>query len=307
MHESPSKKLKTEKWIVAKNYIITQFSDLHLTKRDTDSRSEPQLFGRLKGMNKAFERLACTQQAQQADFVLFTGDITDTGHPDEWLNFWRILDKSDLKDKSIIVPGNHDMCCLGARLPQADKKLANEDLKKFRDGLALGNFPVPKYPCGIKLNENIVVFAVDSCNKGNKTGITNAIGKLGYLQLEKFARELYKFRNVLVKIVILHHSPNIPTNTTSIKRGIEKMSEFERWGMEMPEEDRRGLRLLCVAHKVRLVLHGHLHRSENRYVNSVRYIGVPASTQPSKKKYEFYTYEISQSGRVYPKMAYLEV
>jgi 3',5'-cyclic-AMP phosphodiesterase len=290
-----------------KGYLITQFSDLHLTRKNTDSRSEPKLFGRLKGMNIAFERLASSQEAQQSDFVLFTGDTTDTGHPDEWRFFWKILDKCKLNEKSVIIPGNHDMCCLGARLPKSNKKRVSEDLKKFHDGLKLGNYPVPKYPCGIPLNDRIVLFAADTCNKGNTTGITNAMGKLGYQQLERFARELYKFKDVKVKIVILHHSPNIPRNKIAQKRGIDEMTDFERWGMEMPEEDRRSFRLLCVAHRVRLVLHGHLHRSENRYVNSVRYIGAPASTQPRKGRYEFYTYEISYAGgRVVPKLSSLK-
>lgn len=287
----------------SRNYLITQFSDLHLTKNDSDYRSEPKLFGKLNGMNKAFEKLALSKQAKDSDFILFTGDITDTGHQKEWKFFWKILNQYNLKDKSVIIPGNHDMCCLGVRLPKAEKKRITEDLKKFHKGLAIGKYPLPKYPCGIPLNEKIAVFAIDSCNKGNTTGVTNAMGRLGYQQLERFARELYKYRDTRVKIVVLHHSPNIPGKKTASKRGIEEMSDVERWGMEMPAEDRRSLRLLCVSHRVRLVLHGHLHRAEDRRVNAIRYIGAPASTQPNKGKYEFYTYEISHSGgRITPNL-----
>ncbi len=188
-----------------KGYLITQFSDLHLTRKNTDSRSEPKLFGKLTGMNKAFESLALSQQAQASDFILFTGDITDTGHQAEWKFFWKILKKSNLKNKSVIIPGNHDMCCLGVRLPRAEKKLVTEDLQKFHDGLSIGKYPVPKYPCGIQLNDKIVVFAIDSCNKGNTTGVTNAMGQLGYQQLERLARELYKYRDTKVKIVVLQY------------------------------------------------------------------------------------------------------
>ena len=287
----------------SKNYLITHFSDLHLTKKDSDSRSEPKLFGRLRGMNKAFELLASSQHAKDSDFILFTGDITDTGHQKEWKVFWKIINKYKLKEKSVIIPGNHDMCCLGARLFGIDKKQIADDLKKFHKGMEIGKYPIPKYPCGIPLNEKIVVFGIDSCNKGNDTVITNAMGHLGYQQLERFARELYKYRDTKVKIVVLHHSPNIPGRKTAAKRGIEEMSDSERWGMEMPKEDRRALRLLCVSHRVRLVLHGHLHRAEDRRVNAVRYIGAPASTQPKRGKYEFYTYEVSHTGgRVTPKL-----
>lgn len=279
-----------------KNYRIVQFSDLHLTEKDSDARSEPKLFGKLHGMNKAFINLASSSFAKESDWVLFTGDITDNGNLNAWKFFWDALEKFDLKKKSTIIPGNHDMCCLGARLPRTEKELIADDLKKFHDGLAIGNYTTSKYPYAIKLNEQIVIFAIDSCNKGNQTGITNAMGHIGYQQLEKLARMLYKYRDIKVKIIVLHHSPNIPSDRTALKRGLEEMSEFERWGMEMPTEDRRALRLLCVAHKVRLVLHGHLHRSEDRRVNSVRYIGAPASTQPIDGKYKFFTYEITPSG-----------
>jgi 3',5'-cyclic AMP phosphodiesterase CpdA len=279
-----------------KNYRIVQLSDLHLTEKDSDARSEWKLYGKLRGMNKAFIKLASSSFAKESDWVLFTGDITDNGNLNAWKFFWDALEKFDLKKKSTIIPGNHDMCCLGARLPKTEKELISEDLKKFHAGLAMGNYTASKYPNAIKLNDQIAVFAIDSCNKGNQTGVTNAMGHIGYQQLEKLARMLYKFRDIKVKIIVLHHSPNIPSDQTARKRGLEEMSDFERWGMEMPPEDRRALRLLCVAHKVRLVLHGHLHRAEDRRVNSVRYIGAPASTQPQDGKYAFYTYEVTPSG-----------
>lgn len=278
------------------NYRIVQFSDLHLTENDSDYRSEPKLFGKLQGMNKAFIKLAGHPIARESDWILFTGDITDKGDLKAWTFFWNTLEKFNLKDKSTIIPGNHDMCCLGARLPKAEKARIADDLKKFHDGLAIGRRSDLRYPHAIKLNDRIVIFAIDSCNKGNPTAITNAMGRIGYGQLEKFARMLHKFRDTKVKIVVLHHSPNIPGNRTAGNRGIEKMSDFDRWGMEMPTEDRRALRLLCVAHKVRLVIHGHLHRAEDRRVNSVRYVGAPASTQPQNGKYAFYAYKVSPSG-----------
>jgi len=140
-----------------KGTLITQFSDLHLTRTNIGSRSEPKLFGKLIGMNAAFEKLAHGPAAQQSDYLLFTGDITDTGHRGEWRHFWRTLSKAKLKEKSLIIPGNHDMCCLGARLPKSEKKLVTEEFKKFQAGLAMGKVPLAKYPGGIQLN---------SCNPG---------------------------------------------------------------------------------------------------------------------------------------------
>lgn len=289
--------------MLSKKFLITHFSDLHLTKNNSYYRSEPKLFGKLRGMNKAFERLALSQHAKDSDLILFTGDITDTGHQEEWKFFWKTLDKNNLKSKSIIIPGNHDVCCLGVRRPKTARKRITEDLKKFHKGFEIGKFPLTKFPSGIPLNEKIIVFVIDSCNKGNTTAVTNAMGHLGYQQLERLARELYKYKDIKVKIVALHHSPNIPGKKAASKREIKEMSDVERWGMEMPKEDRRALRLLCVSHRVRLVLHGHLHRTEDRRVNAIRYIGAPASTQPNKGKFEFYNYEISASGgRITPKL-----
>ncbi len=286
-----------------KNYRLVQLSDLHLTEKDADPRSEPKLLGKLKGMNDAFRKLANSPIVKESDWILFTGDITDKGDLNAWKFFWNTLEECDLKKKCTIIPGNHDMCCLGARLPKDDKELIADDLKKFHAGMAIGGIPESKYPCVIRLNDNMAVFAFDSCNKGNTSGITNAMGHIGYQQLEKFARLLYKFRDIKVKIVILHHSPNIPSDRTATERGIATMSVVERWGMEMPPEDRRALRLLCVAHKVRLVIHGHLHRAEDRRINSVRYIGAPASTQPQNGEYAFFIYEVTPSGtKITPKL-----
>jgi len=286
-----------------RNFRIIQFSDLHLTENDSDYRSEPKLFGKLKGMNQAFRKLAGSAFARDSDWILCTGDITDTGGVKTWRFFWDTLDEFKLKEKVTIIPGNHDMCCLGARLPKTEKALIAEDLKKFHAGLEIGHYTASKYPCAFRLNEHVVILAIDSCNKGNTTGITNAMGHLGYPQLEKFARLLYKHRDIKVKIVVLHHSPNIPGEQTAARRGVEKMSDWERWGMEMPTEDRRALRLLCVAHRVRLVVHGHLHRTEDRRVNGIRYIGAPASTQPQGGKLAFYSYEVTPSGdKVIPKL-----
>ena len=40
------------------------------------------------------------------------------------------------------------------------------------------------------------------------------------------------------------------------------------------------MRLLCLTHRVRLILHGHVHLSEDRRVGGVRIIGTCASTEP---------------------------
>ena len=64
---------------MSRNFRIVQFSDLHLTEKDNGPRSEPKLFGKLRGMNDAFIRLAGSRIAGEADvreFREFRGHFT---------------------------------------------------------------------------------------------------------------------------------------------------------------------------------------------------------------------------------------
>ena len=62
------------------------------------------------------------------------------------------------------------------------------------------------------------------------------------------------------------------------------------------------LRLLCLVAGVRLIVHGHLHRHEDRRVNALRIVGAPASTEPRASAggrcLPFLAYELGASGRV---------
>jgi predicted phosphodiesterase len=57
---------------------------------------------------------------------------------------------------------------------------------------------------------------------------------------------------------------------------------------------------LCITHRVRLVLHGHLHRSEDRQVDGIRFVGSNATTEPivndSGRTYFIKTYTVRGSG-----------
>ena len=83
-----------------------------------------------------------------------------------------------------------------------------------------------------------------------------------------------------MKIIALHHSPNIPGKETEEQRGLPVTGKVSRLAHQVPVADRCALRLLGVTQGVRLIVHGHLHRAEDRYVNGIRIIGAPASTQP---------------------------
>ena len=265
-----------------KPFKIAHLSDLHLTSSDNARRSEPKLYGALKGMNVAFRKIVVSPALQKSDLILVTGDVTDRGDLNSWKIFWDTVDKAGIKDRVRVVPGNHDVCCLGLRLPGLRKQYRQEDMEKVRKGLQMGGQPT-KFPWAYNPDPRVVIFGLNSNNLGNFTALSNAMGEIGYYQLKSLAGLLHKFRDVPVKIIALHHSPNIPAADTAEKRGQRPFSMLEREGHQIPQEQRHALNLLCITHKVQLILHGHLHMEEDRRITGVRYIGALASTDNAAK------------------------
>lgn len=281
-------------------FRIAHLSDLHLTADDKAARSEPRLFGKLRGMNGAFRAITRAKAVQSADLVLVTGDVTDTGEPDEWAVFWDAVRGAGLSGRVLVVPGNHDVCTLGIRPSALVHSYAAADLAKAVQGLKMGRQP-QKFPWARQVDPRVVIFGLNSNNLGNWSGASNALGELSYYQMESFARLLRRHRAVAVKVVALHHSPNIPSSETAAKRGVPEMGVLSVEGHQIPEGQRRALRLLCVSQGVRLIVHGHLHRREDRRVNGIRVIGVPASTEPTTERqssagYQFPTYIVRGRG-----------
>ena len=282
-------------------YTIAHLSDLHLTSDPKARRLEPTL-GRLVGMNAACKYVLNSIEVRQCNLILVTGDVTDRGH----IAAWRILDhlliETGLKSRASIVPGNHDICGLSV-LRVGLPNFTEADLKNVRAGLAIVSQPL-RFPWAKVVDPRVVVFGLDTNNSGNWSVASNAVGRIGNRQLSRLAELLAKHKDVPVKIVMMHHSPNIPEPQTALRRGRTPMSLLDRWAHEIPKHDRRALRYLCVSHRVRLVLHGHLHAAEDRRVNGVRIIGAPATTQPIQRnttnpQYQFYKYTVlGKGGRV---------
>lgn len=253
---------------------IAHVSDLHLTADDEAKRSEPKLWGRLKGMNANLRALLGAVQATKPAALIVTGDITDRGDLRAWEIFWRAVADAGLAERTLIVPGNHDVAVLGVRM-----RPKSEDLARARAGLRQGNQPTA-FPWARRITDDCAVFGLDSTNGGNTTGVTNAVGSLGVDQLIKLGKHLDEHRACPIKIVVLHHSPNIPQTETARRRGEKPLAYWERTGMQLAERDRIALRVLARVFGVNAILHGHTHDSPDRRVNSVRMIGCPASTEP---------------------------
>jgi 3',5'-cyclic AMP phosphodiesterase CpdA len=276
-------------------FRIVQLSDLHLTASDDACRSEPKLFGKLEGMNAAFRSLVRCPRVRAADLLLVTGDVADRGDLASWKVFWEGVREAGIR-KVRVIPGNHDVCCLGLRASDP-KRRARDDLARAIDGMRLGGSEGLSFPWLARVDERIAIIGLNSNNMGNLSGITNAIGKLHLFQLSRVADFLYATRDVPVKIIALHHSPNIPAEEVELKRGLKPTGSMARMAHQIDEAGRLGLHLLSQAHRVRLVVHGHLHRAEVRKVGSVRIVGAPASTElmtvQGKRFFPFFEYTVS--------------
>ncbi len=281
-------------------FKIVHLSDLHLTKNNNTWRSMPKQLKPLTGMNDAFREIVEAPIVQSADLLLITGDISDRGDKLTWGVFWGIINAAGLQNRVLLVPGNHDVCCLGLRLPTKRKGYNSLDLEKAKIGLKMGEQPYD-FPWVRIMDDRIAIFGLNSNNLGNFSAADNAMGKIDYNQLAKLARLLHNHQTVPVKIIALHHSPNIPNDETSRRRGIEPLSWLATQGHQLPEDKREALRLLCITHHVRLVLHGHLHRPEDRKVDGIRIVGVGATTEPiysnsDQSKYAIKTYTVRGAG-----------
>lgn len=260
------------------HFRIAHLSDLHLTSSDNKARSQPNIFDPLKGMNMAFRNIIKSKIIKDSDLVLVTGDVTDRGDIKSWKIFWKAIKSAGLSNKIRVIPGNHDMCCLGWRFP--DKDNWKKDMQKAIAGLKKGSQPV-RFPWARALNDRVAMFGLNSNNYGNWAPIDNAIGNIGDKQLEKLNVLLQKHHEIPVKIVALHHSPNIPKVITAWRR--QEKATYVPEVLELPKLQRRRLRQICRDHKVKFIAHGHVHIARDRRVDNLRIIGANATTEPDKK------------------------
>lgn len=94
--------------------LITHMSDLHLTGgcKTLEKRESPDLI-----FSKLLERHH--PSFTNSDAILITGDVTDTGSPEEWLSFLSRY-PLDLLKRTILVPGNHDINMAGRSRAQVN-------------------------------------------------------------------------------------------------------------------------------------------------------------------------------------------
>jgi len=93
-------------------FRIAHLSDLHMVGERYGYRMECGTEGPRSNrrIRQALRRLRVIDRSTPIDYVLVTGDVTDTGTRAEWLEFLDLLRcYPDLRSRVLFVPGNHDV------------------------------------------------------------------------------------------------------------------------------------------------------------------------------------------------------
>lgn len=271
-----------------RTFTVLQLTDLHLTDEDTQSRTEPKILGALKGMNARFRALMASKEAADADLILVTGDITDSGEIASWTHFWDGVLAAGMESKVRVVLGNHDVASLKLFAPLVPRKDRSLRRARYSRGLRLGRAAIA-YPWHERFfDDQLLVVALRSTQEDNVTNLTNAIGRLPRNQLRKLKTKLKDNMDARHKIVALHHPPKFPEDGS--------VNPFLH---DIRKEDANEFLDICEEYGVDLIMHGHMHRYMEQRSGSLLVIGAAASTEPvrtSTSHVELCRYQISGSG-----------
>ena len=91
---------------------VAHLSDIHIVGERYGFRIESGRGGPRgnERVRRVMARLEAEHAARPLDLILITGDMTDAGRSGEWAEFFDILaGHPDLADRTLILPGNHDV------------------------------------------------------------------------------------------------------------------------------------------------------------------------------------------------------
>ena len=200
-----------------RRFLLAQVSDMHI-------KAEGRLSYRVVDTAASLARCVEHLQAlpQQPDAVLFTGDLTDFGKPEEYARFAQLF--APLSMPAYLMPGNHDdRAALRAAFP------GHAYLRQREDTI---DFVIDDWPMRIIALDTVVPM---------KSG-----GMLRSDQLE-WLRSVLAAAPFRPTVIALHHPP--------FSTGIGHMDDI---GLE----NAQGLEAVVRAHpQVELVTSGHLHRA----------------------------------------------
>jgi 3',5'-cyclic AMP phosphodiesterase CpdA len=207
-------------------------------------------FGRID--STVVEGLVRSLAAARPDLVIASGDFTQRARDSEFAAARAFLDR--LPAPVIAVPGNHD-------LPSFNL------LERFWDPYAGYRQYIAPDLEPVWRDQEIVVVGIKSSRRIPR-GLHWAAGRIGRRQLERSLARLERLPPELVRIVVVHHPLLLPESPAL------RLSKSAFTGGA-----RRALAAFA-AHRVQLVLSGHLHLSYSRRHVPVEEEGPPAVTLP---------------------------
>jgi hypothetical protein len=89
---------------------LAHLSDLHVTEGNNVRLAERPI----PGGNVVLHPLLSHPQMAETDLVVVTGDITDRGTAHSWTRFLDVVADTRLRDRVVLVPGNHDLGLIDA-------------------------------------------------------------------------------------------------------------------------------------------------------------------------------------------------
>ncbi|MCB8882454.1 metallophosphoesterase [Acidisoma cellulosilytica] len=214
--------------------------------------------------------------AQAPDHIALTGDITNFGHPAEFVAARRYLQQIGAPHDLSVVPGNHDRT---VPLPWQDS------LEQWQDWmcsdaeeavLSEGGFPF------LRRRGDLAIIGVDSAIL---TPVFKAYGEIGMTQMHRLAELLEATgRQGLFRAVLIHHPPTMSLG-----------------GERKALRDRAALCAVLAQHGAELMISGHHHITRLDGVQGPSYripsFGVPAALA-SKARPEWAGWHLHRIERV---------
>ena len=244
--------------------VFAHLSDLHVEGRGTE--------------RAAVARDALGHSAlDEADLVVVTGDLTDSGSPAEARALETALDAAAARRPVLAVPGNHDLPrpLPGVALGPAGDAVVLRSLaaRSRRSGFVRVPDAVGSgFPAVLAVAEGrCLVYGLDSTWGVGERSL--ARGRLGADQLAALDCHLAALDPGQRRVLALHHHPvALPAG----RRLWDLLKEGD-WAHGL--EDRDALRDLLRRHRVDLVLHGHRHHFLRRRLGTTRIVSGSSTTK----------------------------
>ena len=218
---------------------IVHISDTHISV-NRDDTSYKALGSSSVLLKDAVEQI---NQIKGLDFVLHSGDMVDSATPENYYEFFRVLEK--LKYPILNAFGNHDLL-YGTMT--SDEVLS--EIKQYNPNYRFDN---TYYAFSPKTDYRIIVLnAVDS-------NIETANGRLSAEQLNFLDREIFENQDKIV-VIVLHHPPVEPF--IAQEHNLSNANEFNE--------------ILLKYKNPIVVLSGHYHATKIRHFGNLVYVSTPS-------------------------------